>query len=285
MPKPFQDGDLVLFVDARARQYLKVLGVGKVFQSHVGVLPHDEVIGRDPGVHLETNTGKLLLAVRPTLAEYVMKMRRASQIIYPKDTGAILVYGDIFPGATVLEAGVGSGAMTLALLRAVGPTGRVITYEQRQDMAANGARNIRGFMGEPENFTLRMGDIYEPTEERDVDRVMLDVPEPWQALEPLSAALITGGILIAYLPTVLQVHRLHQALEDHPCYTMAETFEVMLRPWHLAETSARPAHRMVAHTGFITRAVRCQPPPRRLKKKAVEEDPLDETAQEQETEP
>ena len=259
MAERFADGDLALLIDHRERRYLVRLGRGRVFSSHLGVLPHDEVIGQEEGCRLRSHSGHQVLALRPTLAEYILKMPRSSQVIYPKDMGAILVHADIHPGAVVLEAGIGSGALTLALLRAVGPSGRVISYDIREDLAAQGLRNIQALMPGVENFALRIQDVYEGVDEREVDRMVLDLPEPWRAVPVAASALRPGGILLSFLPTALQLHQLYQALAADPHFELIESFEVLERPWHLAATSARPAHRMVAHTGFLTKAVCCQP--------------------------
>jgi tRNA (adenine57-N1/adenine58-N1)-methyltransferase len=259
MEPPFSEGDLALIVDPRGREYLQTLGREKVFQSHMGHLAHDAIIGCSSGSRLDTHTGHQLIVLRPTLVQYVMNMKRTSQIIYPKDVGPILVYGDIYPGATVVEAGIGSGALTLALLRAVGDSGRVTTYEVREDLAKMGVRNVEGFMPGVTNFELRAGDIYEGIKEREVDRVVLDLPEPWRAIGPATEALRLGGVFVSFLPTVLQLHRLSQELGRDRHFELAESFEVLHRSWHLASNSARPDHRMVGHTGFITTAVRCSP--------------------------
>lgn len=259
MARLFAEGDLALLIDPRGRRYLVTLVAGRSFQSHRGVLPHESIIGQEDGCRLRTLTGEEFIVLAPTLSDYILKMPRSAQVIYPKDIGPILVYGDIFPGATVVEAGVGSGALSLAILRAIGPTGKLVSYEIRDDHAAQARRNIPAFLPQTKNHTLRLGDLYEGIEERDVDRMVLDLPEPWRAIPVAADALRSGGILISYLPTVLQLHQLHQTLARERRFEFIEAFEVLERPWYLARTSARPVHRMVAHTGFITRAVRCAP--------------------------
>jgi tRNA (adenine57-N1/adenine58-N1)-methyltransferase len=203
--------------------------------------------------------GEKLLVLRPTLAEYIQRARRATQVIYPKDLGPILVYGDIFPGARVLEAGLGSGALTLALLRAVGPQGSVVSYEVREALIPKALRSIHTLFPGAPNLTVRQADLYEGIQERELDRIILDVPEPWQAVEHAAEALVPGGILLSFLPTTLQLHRLGEALRGHPNFDLVDTFEVLLRPWHVSGRSVRPAGRMVAHTGFITTARKCAP--------------------------
>jgi len=229
------------------------------FHTHVGTLPHKEIIGRDQGEWFHTSRGQGLLALKPTLADYVLKMPRGSQVIYPKDLGNILVMADIFPGATVVEAGLGSGALTATLLRAVGEGGRVITYEVREDMVKKAMANIESLVSNPSNHTLTMGDIYQGIQERDVDRVVLDVPEPWHAVPHVAQALTMGGIFLSFLPTILQVHHLVEAITTDSRFQLSETVEVLLRPWSVTHRSVRPAHRMVAHSGFITTARRCAP--------------------------
>ena len=255
----FAVGDLALLIDRKGRRYLITLAAEGVFHSHVGTLPHGDIIGRPQGDWVRTSMGSVLLAVKPTLADYVLEMPRSSQVIYPKDLGNILVMADIFPGALVVEAGLGSGALTAALLRAVGPEGRVITYEVREDMVKKGQRNVAVMVPDTSRHTLRMGDIYQGIEERNADRLVLDVPEPWQVVPWAAQALAMGGILLSFLPTILQVHRLVEALSADTRFQLIETVEVLLRPWSVTQRSVRPAHRMVAHSGFITTARRCMP--------------------------
>ena len=208
---------------------------------------------------MRTNTGATLVALRPTLAEFVLKMKRGAQVVYPKDIAMILLQGDIFPGASVLEAGAGSGALTLALVRAVGPEGRVTTYELREDFAAVARANVQAYLGKAENLEIRLADAYEGIAETELDRIVLDLPEPWRVLQAGAAALRPGGILVAYLPTILQVHTLVEALRSDPLWAMISPFEALVRPWHIDGRSVRPDHRMVAHTGFITTARRIVP--------------------------
>ena len=255
----FQNGDMVLFQDRKERRYLTTLAEGQVFHSHLGRLDHDGVIGHSVGGWYRTDRGHTLLAVRPTLGDFVRQMPRGPQIIYPKDLGNIVAFADIFPGATVIESGLGSGALTTALLRAVGEKGRVITYEIEESVVPRALANINRVMPSPSNLTVTLGDIYQGIEERQVDRVVLDVPEPWQAVAGAAEALVMGGILISFLPTILQVHQLVGQLHEDGRFQMVETVETLLRPWHVTERSVRPAHRMVAHSGFLTTAVRCLP--------------------------
>ena len=255
----FKEGDLALLIDRKDRRYLVTLEATKAFHSHTGLLPHTAIIGQEHGARLTTNQGQPLLAVAPTLADYVTHIPRASQVIYPKDLGAILVYADVFPGARVLEAGLGSGALTMALLRAVGPTGAVFSYEIREDIVKRAQRNIETVLPHPDNLTIHVADVYEAIREQELDRVILDLPEPWQVVSSAAEALVPGGILLAFLPTTLQVHQLGLALQDHSSFDLVETMEVIVRPWHVASRSVRPVHRMVAHTGFIVTGRRCAP--------------------------
>ena len=250
---------MVLLQDRKDRRYLTTLADGQVFHSHLGRLSHDFLIGHSVGGWYRTDRGHTLLAVRPTLGEFVRQMPRGPQIIYSKDLGNIVAFADIFPGATVVESGLGSGALTAALLRAVGDRGRVITYEIDESVTPKAMANISRVIPNPSNLTVTIGDIYQGIEERQVDRVVLDVPEPWQAVPGVAEALVMGGILISFLPTILQVHQLVGKLQEDGRFQMVETVETLLRPWHVTERSVRPAHRMVAHSGFLTTAVRCLP--------------------------
>ena len=260
-PNLFRPGDLALLLDRKSRRYMVTLEESETFHSHLGRLCHDQLIGGSVGGWYRTDKGHTLLAVRPTLGDYVRQMPRGPQIIYPKDLGNIVTFADVFPGATVIEGGLGSGALTAALLRAVGPEGRVITYEIDESVLPKAMRNIRRVIPEPGNLEVKIGSIYDGIEERDVDRVVLDVPEPWQAVAPIAESLVMGGVMLSFLPTVLQVHRLVGALEDDRRFQLIESMETLLRTWHVTERSVRPDHRMVAHSGFLTTAVRCLPRP------------------------
>jgi tRNA (adenine57-N1/adenine58-N1)-methyltransferase len=253
MTGPFAAGDRVLLVDAKRRRHLVTLAPGGQFHTHAGVLAHDAVIGRPDGTAVTTSLGARLTAVRPTLAEYVLEMPRGAQVIYPKDLGPILVLADVHPGARVLESGVGSGALTLALLRAVGPTGHVTGYEIRDDFARRARANVEGFLGVDVPLSIEVRDVYDGIDAAELDRVLLDLPEPWRVVKHAQAALRSGGVLLAYLPTIGQVARLHEELAGSP-FAMVETLEVLQRTWHVDGQSVRPDHRMVAHTGFLTHA-------------------------------
>lgn len=247
----FGVGDRVLLVDNRKRRHLITLVAGGEFHTHAGIVRHDDLIGKPEGLTVRTTRGARLTAVRPTLAEYVLEMPRGAQVIYPKDIGPILILADIFPGARILESGVGSGALTTALLRAIGPAGSVTGYEIRDDFAQRAIRNVHAFLGEDVPLDVQVRDVYEGIDARDLDRVILDLPEPWRVVKHAIEAMRPGGILCAYLPTILQVGRLRDELAAAP-FGMVETLEVLQRGWHVEGQSIRPDHRMVAHTGFLT---------------------------------
>jgi len=258
--EPFRAGETILLIDERrGKRHLVVLRPGRAFHSDRGYFGHDALIGAPEGASVTTSLGAGYLALRPTLAEYVLAMPRGAQVIYPKDLATICLFADIGPGQTVCEAGIGSGALTLALLRAVGPSGQVVSYETREEFARGARRNIEARLGPDVPLTVRLQDVYAGLDEQGVDRVVLDLPEPWRLVESAAGALRAGGIFCAYVPTLPQAQRTHEALAAHPAFALAETFETLIRPWHIAGLSVRPAHRMVAHTGFLTLARRVQP--------------------------
>jgi tRNA (adenine57-N1/adenine58-N1)-methyltransferase len=255
--EPLRAGERVVLLDARGRRYLVRLEAGATFHYHGGAVPHDLIIGSEEGTTVHSTAGASLVCFRPRLADFVLKMGRGAQVIYPKDLGPILLYADVFPGARVLEAGTGSGALTLALCRAVGPEGFVASYELREDFREVAARNAEDFFGKvPSWLDLRSGDVRGVTDTGEsFHRVLLDLPEPWAVLDAARGALLPGGIVCGYLPTTGQVQTLVEALGQGG-FAEVETFEVLLRSWHVAPRSVRPDHRMVAHTGFITVARR-----------------------------
>lgn len=256
----FEAGDVCLLIDAKGRRYLIELKVDGSFHSHLGVVMHDQIIGREEGEKVVSAKGRSLLALRPRMVDYVLKMKRGAQVVYPKDVGSIVVYGDIGPGNVVLEAGTGSGALTIALVRAVGPTGRVISVERRADHADHARGSIeRFFGGSPPTLELRSGDVEDVIADIGPDRIVLDLPEPWHAARVAATSLTAGGVFIAYLPTVPQIQTLVEALAETGAYAEVETFETLRRTWHIDGRSVRPDHRMVGHTGFITVARRVVP--------------------------
>jgi tRNA (adenine57-N1/adenine58-N1)-methyltransferase len=254
----FSDNELALLMDRKERRYLVTLESGKTFHSHLGQLPHNDLIDNTVGGWYKTDRGHVLLAIRPSLADYVVEMPRGPQIIYPKDLGTIITLADIFPGATVIEAGLGSGSLTTALLRAVGNTGQVISYDVNESTINKALNNIQRVVPDTSNLTIKIGDIYQGIIETQVDRVVLDVPEPWQAVKSVGDSLVMGGRFLSFLPTVLQVHELSGQLRDDGRFQMISTIETLLRSWHVSERSVRPDHRMIAHSGFLTTAVRCE---------------------------
>ncbi len=257
MSGPFEAGERVLLVDRRGRRYLLRLQAGETWHSHGGGLPHDLVIGSAEGALVHSATGMSFRAFRPRMADFILKMPRGAQVLYPKDLAAILVQADVFPGARVVEAGTGSGSLTIALCRAAGPEGRVVSYELRHEFRERAAANIESFLGKlPAWLELREGDVREVAGTGDrFDRAVLDLPEPWETLEAIAAVLAPGGIVCGYLPTTIQVRELVLALQDRG-FEHVETFEVLHRSWHVTERSVRPDHRMVGHTGFVTIARR-----------------------------
>lgn len=261
MATSFAGGETALFVDRRGRSKLVDLVADTLHHTHTGTIDLNEVIGNAEGVEVMTTGGAKYRVVRPTLSEYVLRMKRGAQVIYPKDIGPILMLADIFPGARVLEAGVGSGALSTALVRA---GAHVTGYELREDFAEIAKRNLAAFLGPEasERFEVQLRDVYEGIDERGLDRVVLDLPEPWRVVPHAAEALAPGGIFVAYLPSITQVAQLREALVDSP-FDIARTVEVMERSWHVEGRAVRPDHRMVGHTGFLTqtRLLQKQGPP------------------------
>jgi tRNA (adenine57-N1/adenine58-N1)-methyltransferase len=250
----------VLLIDRRRRRYMIHLRPGGVSDLRGGKVPHDALLGQEEGRTVLSSRGERLLVVRPTLAEFVLEMPRGAQVVYPKDLGAVLIAADIFPGARVLEAGTGSGALTMTLLRAVGPGGRVVSYDLREEFARIAEQNIRRFLGAADTLVVRRQDVYAGilTEDLPLDRIILDVPEPWRVAAHAARALAPGGIWLSYVPTVPQITQTVEALRATGAFALVDTVEILMRPWNIEGQSVRPAHRMVAHTGFLTTARRIQ---------------------------
>ncbi|MBV8387087.1 MAG: tRNA (adenine-N1)-methyltransferase [Acidimicrobiia bacterium] len=249
-PRPFAAGERALLVDSKARRYLVTLAEGGEFHTHAGITAHDDILGQQEGITVRSTSGARYTVVRPTLSDFVLKMPRGAQVIYPKDLGPLLMLADIFPGARVFESGVGSGAVSMTLLRAGAD---VVGYELRADFAARARRNVESFLGTGLPYRIEERSAYEGIDESDLDRVVLDLPEPWQVVKHAEAALRPGGIFVAYVPTIGQVAQLREELAGS-AFAMAQTLEVLQRTWHVEGQSVRPDHRMVGHTGFLTSA-------------------------------
>lgn len=253
--------------DPKGRMHTITLLAGKSFHTHKGILEHDSLIGGPEGVVVRIGTTEYL-ALRPLLPDYVLSMPRGAQVVYPKDSGQIVQMADVFPGAHVVEAGVGSGALSMSLLRAVGDTGRVSSYERRQDFADIARANVDRFFGAPHPaWSITVGDLQEQLDETDVDRVVLDMLAPWETLDAVSRALRPGGVLCCYVATTTQLSRTVEALRDHGTFTEPQSWESMVRGWHVEGLAVRPEHRMVAHTAFLVTSRRLadgvEPPLRR----------------------
>lgn len=260
-----QAGQRVHLVDGKGRQYALTLKAGDRFQHSGHTIPHDAIIGRPDGARVRfSGSGKTMVAVRPTLAEYTLKMPRGAQVLYPKDVAMILTWADVYPGACVFEAGVGSAALTLGLLRAVGDRGTVVSYETREDFARTAVNNIARYCGAPANFHLFHRDAYEgiawdaDDAPRLFDRVILDLPEPWNVVPHVPAVLRSGGVYLSFVPTVPQVVQTVDALRRANVFGLIETFESLVRHWNVEGRSVRPDLRMIAHSGFITVARRVE---------------------------
>ena len=252
---PFRKGDRVQLTDPKGRHYTLVLEEGGQYHTHRGALNHDDLIGTPEGSVVTSVGGTSFLALRPLLPDYVLSMPRGAQVIYPKDTGQIVTWGDIFPGARVLEAGAGSGALTCSLLRAVGPAGCVTSYEVRDDHAEHALRNVTTFFGErPANWDLRVRDL--ATHEGEVDRMILDMLSPWEMVDVAARSVIPGGVLVVYVATTTQLSKVTEALREQQCWTEPQAWETLMRPWHVVGLAVRPDHRMVAHTAFLLTARR-----------------------------
>ena len=249
-------GDSVLFIDSKEREYLRLLRSGGRVHIRGGSFQADDLIGREEGSTVYNSAREPFLMLRPTFAQLIPNLPRQAQVIYPKDIGPILLWGDIYPGAVVVEVGTGPGALSMALLRAVGPHGRLISYETRADFAEMAQRNVQQFHGDSANWTIKIADAFAGIEERGVDRITVDLAEPWRLLPQAAAALRPGGLVVGYVPTVLQVKQFVDGLRSHGGFSAIQSFETLVRFWHVKNLSVRPEHRMVAHTGFIVVARR-----------------------------
>ena len=251
-----REDEPVVFLDRREREYLFRLDRSHPLLIRGGKIPVDDVIGRHEGSVVRSSLNEPFLVFRPILPQLIPNLPRNAQVIYPKDIGSILIWADVCSGARVVEAGVGAGALSLALLRAVGSDGQLFSYEIRQDFAELARRNVAKYLGPVTNWTVHIGDVAVELKETDIDCMILDLPEPWQVIGAAWKALRPGGILLSYVPTVLQVKSLVDALREDRRFACIETMETLMRFWHIKGMSVRPHHRMVAHTGFLTSARR-----------------------------
>lgn len=249
------NGELVVLLDPKGRRYLTTLDDGKEFHTHAGVVAHREIIGAAEGSSFRSTHGTTYTVLRPTLSEFILKMPRGAQVIYPKDIGPLLLLAEITPGTRVFESGVGSGALSMAMLRA---GASIVGYELREDFANRARTNVERFLGADalERYRVELRDSYESVDCETVDRVVLDLPEPWQVVPHIVEPLRPGGIIVSYSPSILQVTRFRSALEAAGCFALMETTEVLQRGWYVEGAAVRPDHRMVAHTGFLTSARR-----------------------------
>lgn len=249
---PLREGERVQLTDPKGRLHTITLAAGKEFHTHRGLFKHSELIGRPEGTVVRNTAGVEYLALRPLLADYVLSMPRGAAVVYPKDAGQIVAMADIFPGARVVEAGVGSGALSMSLLRAVGDSGMLHSYERRADFADIARANVESFFGGPHPaWRLTVGDLAEALDETGIDRVVLDMLAPWECLDAVARALLPGGVLICYVATATQLSRVAEAMREDGRYTEPNAWESMVRGWHLEGLAVRPQHRMVGHTGFL----------------------------------
>ena len=257
---PLRVGDRVQLTDPKGRLHTVTLAEGKEFHTHKGAIAHDELIGSDEGIVVRSTGGVAYLALRPLYADFVLSMPRGAAVVYPKDAGQVVTMADIYPGARVVEAGVGSGALTCALLRAVGDAGSVRSYERREDFAAIATTNVEMFFGGPHPaWQLSVGDLQDELPTLGVataDRVVLDMLAPWECLDAVAGALLPGGVVIAYVATTTQLSRTVEDLRAHGNFTEPEAWESMVRGWHVEGLAVRPDHRMIGHTGFLVRSRR-----------------------------
>jgi tRNA (adenine57-N1/adenine58-N1)-methyltransferase len=279
---PLQPGDQVQLTDPKGRMHTITLEPGKQFHTHKGILDHDRLLGGPEGVVVTIGVTSYL-ALRPLLSDYVLSMPRGAQVVYPKDAGQVVQMADIFPGAHVVEAGVGSGALSMSLLRAVGEGGRLSSYERRADFAEIARRNVERFFGAPHPaWSITVGDLAEALDETDVDRVVLDMLAPWEVLDAVSRALRPGGLVCCYVATTTQLSTTVEALRAHGTFTEPQSWESMVRGWHVEGLAVRPEHRMIGHTGFLCTSRRLadgvEPPLRRRRpSKGVYGEPAAET--------
>ena len=265
---PLASGDRVQLSDTKGKLHTVTLEAGKQFHTHKGAIAHDDLLGQPEGVVVTSTGGVAYLALRPLLSDFVLSMPRGATVVYPKDAAQIIGVADIFPGARVLEAGAGSGALTCSLLRAVGEEGRVHSYERREDFAEVARTNVAAFFGaEPSSWTITVGDLVETMTDEPVDRAVLDMLAPWECVDAVGGVLRPGGVLCCYVATTTQLSAIVERLRDHGGFTEPASSETIVRTWHVEGLAVRPDHRMIGHTGFLVTSRRLAPgvtaPPRR----------------------
>jgi tRNA (adenine57-N1/adenine58-N1)-methyltransferase len=262
---PFEAGELIALTDPKGRRHSIVLSAGGQFHTAKGTVKHDDLIGRPEGVVVTSARGVDYLAMRPLLRDFTVAMPRGAAVVYPKDAALIVMGADIFPGATVLEAGAGSGALSCALLRAVGATGHLVSYERREDFASIARRNVENFFGQPHPaWDLRVGDLVAALADRPmtpgtVDRVILDMLAPWECVAAVAEVMVPGGVLCCYVATTTQLAETIETLRAHTGFTEPEATESLVRAWHVEGLAVRPGHAMVGHTGFLIMTRRMAP--------------------------
>lgn len=258
--RPFVAGDRVQLSDTKGKLHTVTLESGKQFHTHKGAISHDDLLGRPEGIVVTSSGGTDYLALRPLLTDFVLSMPRGAAVIYPKDAAQIIAMADVFPGAQVLEAGVGSGALTCSLLRAVGDSGRVHSYERRPDFAAVAEQNVTTFFrSRPDTWTLTVGELTETVADTPVDRAVLDMLTPWECIDAVARVLRPGGVLCVYVATTTQLSSTVETLRSHGGFTEPAASETLLRTWHVEGLAVRPDHRMIGHTGFLVIARRLAP--------------------------
>lgn len=256
----FGAGDRIQLTDPKGKLYSFTIIPGKEWHTHKGWITHDDLIGMPEGSVVSTTAGLKFTAFKPLLADYVLTMPRGATIVYPKDAAMIIGVADIYPGAKVLEAGVGSGALTISLLRAVGTSGKVLSVERRQDFADNARSNVDTyFEGSPDNWSLIVGDLQDQNFESEFDRVVLDMLAPWECVDNAARSLRPGGVFLAYVATTTQLSATAEALKEDGRFTEPESSETLVRGWHHEGLAVRPQQRMIGHTGFLIHSRRMAP--------------------------
>ena len=257
---PLEAGERITLTDPKGHRHSIVLAVGGKFHTAKGSISHDDLIAQSEGIVVTSSGGTSFLAMRGLLNEFTVSMPRGAAVIYPKDAAQILMSADVFPGARVLEAGAGSGALTCSLLRAIGPSGRLISYERRADFANLARRNVESFLGaSPPSWELRVGDLVGSLTGEPLDRVILDMLAPWDCVTALAEVLVPGGVFCAYVTTTTQLAQTVETLRVHTGFSEPEATESMVRAWHVEGLAVRPRHNMVGHTGFVITARRMAP--------------------------